>query len=188
MRNVNVIMDYDVLNKLLEDITGENLELNRKNAKNKIMKLYYEKALKMQNLNILIDCICENHSEGIGMIETAGDAKIYCNTMNTARILLEKEYDNTMNMYLRLMINLIVDDNILEILKDDMPNLVQINNIMNDLDEEYSGCDLSEIIEKVVDYIENFFIDDMSKEEFFELVDNLLDEFANEERIREFYE
>lgn len=190
MRNVIVKTDYEQLNELFEDILGKDFEINELNAKEKIKEIYYDRALKIRKIYNLRDEIEEHHSNGVQIFDKSEDCKLFCNTMCNAEILLEKQLEKTIMENIRLVINLIIDDNILEILEEDMPNLIEINNIMNEIELEQDDfrCDLSDISEKILNIMEKEYIEDINKEELFTMINNSLKEFVNKEKIKELYD
>ena len=189
MRNVIVKTDYEQLNELFEDILGKDFEINELNAKEKIKEIYYDRALKIRKIYNLRDEIEEHHSNGVQIFDKSEDCKLFCNTMCNAEILLERQLEKTIMENIRLVINLIIDDNILEILEEDMPNLIEINNIMNEIELEQDDfrCDLSDISEKILNIMEKEYIEDINKEELFTMINNSLKEFVNKEKIKELY-
>lgn len=166
------IIDYDELNKRLKEIIGEDLEIDEKNAKDKIKKLYYDRMMRKEKLNYIIDNTSKYQNENSKILNFENDIKIFYNATEILLNLFNSENEIISIENYELVYELIVNTAIKEILKEDIPNLMKISEYIQEKD-----------ISNIVDCINNLFttidFDKINQTQFFTIINDEIEDFLN---------
>lgn len=179
--NIIYLIDYENLSKRISEIIGEDIEIKEENAKELLKKLYYTRVIKMMKLNLALTHIDEIEEEHIEMLEFETDRETIYHTTAILFNVFNREYQLIEQENIKLFLDLICNNEIQQILKEEIPVLIEISNYIEE--KKCKTIDVSDIIENIFDKF--FFIDifNIDEDKFFEEINKELEEFYKEGKI-----
>lgn len=181
MSNIIYLIDYDNLSKRISEIIGEEIEIKEENAREQLRKLYYTKVIKMMKLNLTLTHIDEIEEEHIEMLEFETDRETVYHSTAILFNVFNREYQLIEHENVKLFFELICNNEIQQILKEEIPILIEISSYIEE--KNCKSIDVSEIIEDIFDKF--FFIDifNINEDKFFEEINKELDKFFKEGKV-----
>ena len=179
--NIIYLIDYDNLSKRISEIIGEDIEIKEENARELLKKLYYTRVIKMMKLNLALTHIDEIEEEHIEMLEFETDRETIYHTTAILFNVFNREYQLIEQENIKLFLDLICNNEIQQILKEEVPVLIEISKYIEE--KKCKTIDVSDIIENIFDKF--FFIDifNIDEDKFFEEINKELEDFYKEGKI-----
>ena len=186
MKNVEYKIDYIDLNKLLREIIGDELELDEKNANEKIRNLYFDKSKQMKKLDKIIKETEKNNNENYKALQFKNDVEIFKNASSILLNLFINE-SNILSIECNDLISeLVLNDDIQQVLKDELPSLRKISEYIHS--KENVTVDTTDMIGMIFETINNMDFEQLNEVEYFKKLDKAFKEFYEDGEVDEMFD
>ena len=173
-------IDYEELNKRIKEITGEELSIDKNNANKKLKNLFFERIIKMSKLNYSIDSTSKYQKDNSKIIEFENDEKIFYNATEILLNVFNYEKDIILSENYNLFLELIISNDVQQILKDDIPNLIKISQYI----QINFNIDIANIAENILNLFETIDYEKLTINDFFTIINDELERFL---KMKNFY-
>lgn len=179
--NITYLIDYDNLSKRISEIIGEEIEIKEESAREQFKKLIHTKIIKMMKLNLALTHVDEFDEEHVELLEFETDRETVYHSAAILFNVFNREYQLIEQENIKLFFELICNNEIQQILKEEIPILIEISNYIEE--KNCDKVDVSEMIEDIFDMF--FFIDifNINEDKFFEEINKELDKFFTEGKV-----
>ena len=186
MAEVTYKIDYNDLNELLREISNEDLELNKENANERIRKLYFERFKQVKQLDAAITDTVEYRKKQHRALQLETDAEIFHNATAILLNLFINENNVLTVEYSDLLSELIVNVEIQQILKEELPSLREISEYIHSKDNV--TVDTTDMIGMIFETIDNMDFEKLDDVEFFKILDKAFKEFYEDGEVDEMFD
>ena len=179
------LIDYKDLNKELKEIIGEDLNINEYNARDKLRDLYFNRIMKLEKLNFIIDKTSQYQNEYSKVLDFENDKQVFYNATEILINIFNYEKDIIWSENWELVMDLVIRNDIQQILEDDIPNLIKISEKIES--KNNYRVDVTGIVETIVSLFEIVDFDKINEDKFFNKINKEISIFLNDEEIEKLF-
>lgn len=179
------LIDYKDLNKELKEIIREDLNINEYNARDKLRDLFFNRIMKLEKLNFIIDKTSQYQNEYSEVLDFENDKQVFYNATEILINIFNYERDIIWSENWELVMDLVIRNDIQQILEDDIPNLIKISEKIES--KNNYRVNITSIVETIVSLFETVDFDKINKDKFFNKINKEISIFLNDKEIEKLF-